>query len=264
MRLTSTLVTGASSGIGRALALACAAPGRTLHLSGRDSARLADTEAACRGRGATVRTRTLDVTDRAAMQDWIGEAGPLDLVLACAGLSGGTRRGETGCARQEDAEQIRRIFAVNLDGVVNTVLPAIASMQTQPLQDGVRGRIAAIASVAAAVASPSAPAYGASKAAVDRWLVSNGGAFAGAGIQLSSVCCGFVRTRMTESNRFPMPGIMEADRAATLILRGVAAGRRRVVFPWWLYAGARAMDLLPVSVVEALMSRQPGKAPQGT
>ncbi len=262
MRLTSTLLTGASSGIGRALAVACAGPGRTLHLTGRDAARLEQTASACRARGALVETRTLDVADEAAMAAWIADLGPLDLVLACAGLSGGPRRPGPGRARQEDAAQIRQIFSVNLEGVVNTVLPAIAVMEQQPPIDGVRGRIAAIASVAAALSSPLAPAYGASKAAVDRWLVANGGAFAREGIQLSSVCCGFVRTPMTAQNRFSMPGMVEPERAASLILRGIAAGRRRVVFPWWVYASARVMDLLPVAAAEALLNRQPPKPPQ--
>ena len=260
MKRNVVLVTGASSGIGQALALDCAAPGRLLHLSGRDGSRLAETEAACVSRGAVVRTRVLDVADRGAMQDWIGNAGPLDLVLACAGISGGPVPAAGGRAAQEDPEQVRRILATNLDGVVNTVLPAVAVLEQQPLENGVRGRIAAIASVAGFVSFPTAPTYCASKAAVDRWMVATGANLAPAGILLSSVACGFVRSRMTDKNDFPMPGLMDADEAARLILRGMAAGRRRIVFPWWMAAGARVMDLLPVRVTEAILSRQPPKA----
>lgn len=195
------------------------------------------------------------------MQDWIGQAGHLDLVLACAGVSGGPRPAVSDRAAQEDPTQVRHILAVNLDGMVNTVLPAIASMERQPRQaDGSRGRIAGIASVAGFMSVPAAPTYGASKAAVDRWLTATGANLAPHGIQLSSVACGFVRSPMTAPNQFAMPGLMNADEAARLVLRGVAAGRRRIVFPWWVAAAARAFDLLPLRMTEALMARQPPKA----
>ncbi len=261
MKRNVVLVTGASSGIGQALALGCAAEGRVLHLSGRDAARLADTEAACIARGAAVQGRVLDVTDRAAMERWIREIGPLDLVLACAGVSGGPHPATAGLPAQEDPEQVRRILATNLDGVLNTVLPAVAAMQRQPRgPDGTRGRIAAIASVAGFVSFPTAPSYCASKAAVDRWMIATGANLHPAGILLSSVACGFVRSRMTAANDFPMPGLMDADRAARLILDGIERGRRRIVFPWWMAAGARLMDLLPLRLAEAILARQPPKA----
>ncbi len=261
MKRNVVLITGASSGIGQALALDCAAAGRVLHLSGRDAARLADTEAACVARGAVVRARVLDVADRAAMEAWIGEAGPLDLVLACAGISGRPHPATADGPAQEDPEQVRRILATNVDGVLNTVLPAVAAMQRQPRgPDGTRGRIAAIASVAGYVSFPTAPSYCASKAAVDRWMIATGANLQPAGIVLSSVACGFVRSRMTAQNDFPMPGLMDADRAARLILDGIEAGRRRIVFPWWMAAGARLMDLLPLRLSEAILARQPAKA----
>lgn len=268
MKQTVVLLTGASGGIGRALALRCAAPGRILHLSGRDPDRLGATAAACQARGAVVHSRRLDVADREAMQDWIGGAGSLDLVLACAGISGGPRAATPDRAAQEDPAQVRQILAVNLDGVVNTVLPAVAAMEQQPPgtgpgQIGVRGRIAAIASVAGFVSFASAPTYCASKAAVDRWMVATGANLAPRGIVLSSVCCGFVRSGMTARNAFPMPGLMDADPAAGLILDGIAAGRRRISFPWWVAAGARLVDLLPAGLVERAIARQPAKAEAG-
>ena len=122
----SVLVTGASSGLGRALAEGCAAPGVTLHLSGRDATRLEAAAESCRARGADVRAAVLDVTDAAAMRGWIDGAGRLDLVIANAGISGGTG-GAT-----EPAEQAARIFATNLGGVLNTALPAIEAMAAQP------------------------------------------------------------------------------------------------------------------------------------
>jgi NAD(P)-dependent dehydrogenase (short-subunit alcohol dehydrogenase family) len=237
----SVLITGASSGIGRALALASARPGAVLHLSGRDAARLAAVESACAARGAEVRPRLLDVREAAAVADWIDGAGRLDLVVANAGISAGT-----GDGTPERPEQTRAIFAVNLDGVLNTALPALRVMAAQPADAaGVRGRIAVVASVAAFLPVPGAPAYCASKAAVDAWTIATAPTARRQGILLTSLCPGYVRTPLTAANRFPMPGLMAADRAAAIMLRAIAAGRVRVAFPWWIAAGARLVALLP-------------------
>jgi NAD(P)-dependent dehydrogenase (short-subunit alcohol dehydrogenase family) len=251
------LITGASSGIGQALALALAAPGVTLHLSGRDAGRLGTVVDACRSRGAMATSAVLDVRDEAAMAGWVAATGPLDLVVANAGISAGT-----GDNRPEHPSQARGIFATNLGGVLNTVLPAIEVMQSQPAgPDGWRGRIVAVASIAAFVAAPGAPSYCASKAAVDSWAVAAALGLRREGIALTSVCPGYIRTAMTARNRFPMPGLMDADRAARIILRGVAAGRIRVTFPWWMGLAARIVGLLPPRLMGAVMATQPGKAP---
>ncbi|ACI51604.1 short-chain dehydrogenase/reductase SDR [Gluconacetobacter diazotrophicus PA1 5] len=258
MKQDTILITGASSGIGRAIALALAAPGVVLHLGGRDAGRLDAVARACADRGARAQTRRQDVRDQDGMARWIGDAGPLDLVFACAGITASTARPAGGGAPREPDGQVRRIMDVNVGGVVNTVLPALATMGRQardPL--GVRGRICAIASVAGYVSFPGTPSYCASKAAVDRFMVATGGNTARDGILLSSVCCGFVRTPMVAANRFPMPGLVEAGDAAAAILRGVAAGRRRIAFPWWLAAGSRLMDRLPLRWAEAYYARQP-------
>lgn len=252
----SVLITGASSGLGRALALACARPGAVLHLSGRDAGRLDGVAAEVRARGGTAHPRVLDVTDAETMAVWIGGAGRLDLVVANAGVSAGTGRGSP-----ERPNQVRGIFDVNVGGVLNTALPAMAAMRGQvPGADGLRGRIATVASIAAFTPAPGAPSYCASKAAVDAWTVATAVTARADGIAMTSICPGYVRTPMTAGNRFPMPGIMDADRAAAIILRGVAAGRRRVVFPWWMAALARVAGAVPPGVSGALLSMAPGKA----
>jgi NAD(P)-dependent dehydrogenase (short-subunit alcohol dehydrogenase family) len=248
------LVTGASSGLGRALAEACAAPGAVLHLSGRDAARLAEAAASCRARGAEVREAVLDVTDAAAMAAWIAGAGRLDLVIANAGVSGGTG-GAT-----EPAGQVQRIFATNVTGVLNTALPAIEAMAAQaPGPDGVRGRVAVIASVAAFVAAPGAPAYCASKSAVQRWAEALDATERARGVRLHAVCPGYIRTPMTARNPFPMPFLMDAEEAARRTLRGIAGGRVRVAYPLPLYLGARLVGALPPGWRNALFTRLPAK-----
>ncbi|MEE9195623.1 MAG: SDR family NAD(P)-dependent oxidoreductase, partial [Alphaproteobacteria bacterium] len=129
----SILITGANSGIGGALALAYAAPGVVLALGGRNQSRLEAVATACRERGATVETAQIDVTDADAMAAWIAKADAaarLDLVIANAGISGGTFTTSGGAG--SGTEQTRKIFPVNVDGVINTVLPAIEIMRSRP------------------------------------------------------------------------------------------------------------------------------------
>ncbi len=250
----SVLITGASSGIGRALAEALAAPGVTLHLSGRDATRLGDTENACAARGALVRPRVLDVRDEAAMRDWIASAAPLDLVIANAGISAGTGGGI------EPPGQARAVFDTNVGGVLNTVLPALDAMAVQPTgPDGLRGRIAVIASVAAFTGVAGAPSYAASKAAVQSWAEAMDGSERTRGIRLHAVCPGYVRTAMTLGNRFPMPVVLSAEDAARRTLSGIARGRTRIAFPFIMYAAARVVGALPPALRTAIFTRLPAK-----
>lgn len=248
------LITGASSGLGRALAEACARPGAVLHLSGRDAARLEQAAAACRAKGAEVRPVVLSVTDAAGMASWIAGAGRLDLVIANAGISAGT--GDS----TEPPAQSRAIFETNVTGVLNTALPAIEVMATQaPGPDGVRGRVAVIASLAAFVAAPGAPAYCATKAAVQRWTEALDGTERHRGIRLHAVCPGYVRTPMTARNAFPMPFLMDAEEAARRTLAGIARGRVRIAYPWPTYAMARIVGALPPSFRAWFFGRLPAK-----
>jgi short-subunit dehydrogenase len=246
------LITGASSGIGEALALAYAAPGVRLFLSGRDGDRLAKVAAACRAKGALAEERRVDVRNGPAMAAWVAEAerqAPLDLVIANAGISAGT--GERGA---ESAEQTLAIFGVNLDGVLNTVLPALDGMRRRR-----RGQVALMSSLAGFRGLPSAPAYCASKAAVKVWGEGLRGVLAADGIGVSVICPGFVESRMTAVNRFPMPFLMTAEAAARHIQRGIAANRPRIAFPWPMATLTWLLAVLPPAWVDGLLRRLPGK-----
>jgi short-subunit dehydrogenase len=250
----SIAITGASSGLGRALAQVLAAPGVTLHLSARDAGRLAETAAACRARGATVHETALDVRDAAATEAHLRAAGPLDLVIANAGISAGTG------GLTEAADQARTIIETNVQGVLNTAIPALEIMAAQaPGADGVRGRVAVIASIAGFIAAPGAPAYCASKFAVRAWAEAADPGARRQGLRVHAVCPGYIRTPMTAFNAFPMPFLMEPEDAAHRTLRGIALDQVRIAYPWPLYAAARLLGMLPPRWIGTLMGRFPAK-----
>ena len=245
------LITGASSGIGRALAEEYAAPKVFLALGGRNEKRLEETAEACRAKGAMVNARAVDVADRAAMEDWIAEMDechPLELAVANAGIS--ARSGDDKTVE----ERTRDVFVVNLAGVFNTVLPLI-----QPMKDRGRGQIALMSSLAGFRGLPNAPSYSASKVAVRAWGEAMRPRLAPHGIAVSVIYPGFVRTRMTATNSFPMPFLMDADEAAGIIRKGLAKGRARIGFPWPLYAAARLTGALPNWLFDPLCARLPRK-----
>jgi short-subunit dehydrogenase len=246
------LITGASGGLGGALAKAYASAGVRLALGGRNRERLEAVAAGCRASGAEVATGVLDVTDAAGLAAWIEQedrTAPLDLVIANAGMSAGTGSGG------ETAEQARRIFAINLDGVVNTLQPAIPRMAARG-----HGHLALMSSLASFRGFPGAPAYCASKAAVRVYGESLRGALASHGIAVSVICPGFVKTHMTAGNKFPMPFLMEADRAAAIIRRGLARRKARIAFPRRLYAIAWLLAALPPGVTDRWLTTLPKKS----
>ncbi len=250
---TAILISGASSGLGAALAVEYARTGVTLFLGGRDEPRLASVAESCRAAGASVHIARVDVTDRAAVAAWVRDAdavAPLDLVIANAGISAGT----AGLDGAEAEEQVRAVFATNVDGVMNTALPAIASMEARG-----RGQIALMASLAGYKGLPSAPSYCGSKAAVKVFGEGLRGALENTGVGVSVICPGYVRTPMTAVNDFPMPFLMDADRAARIIRRGLARNRARIAFPWPLATVVSLLQVLPTSWVDAALTRLPGK-----
>ncbi len=261
----SILITGASSGIGGALALAYAAPGVVLALGGRNQSRLEALATACRERGATVACGQIDVTDADAMAAWIAQADArarLNLVIANAGVSGGSFSAGGGAAGGTD--KTRQIFAVNVGGVINTVLPAIELMRARERPAGgakraIHGQIAIMSSLAGYRGLPGAAAYAASKAAVKVLGEGLRGALGHDGIEVSVICPGFIKTPMTDTNPFAMPFIIGPERAAAIIKRGLDKGKARIAFPFpmtfltWLAAA------LPPGVVDPWLRRLPEK-----
>ena len=245
------MITGASGGIGRALAHIYAAPGVRLALSGRNKERLEAVAAECRDKGAEVSLECVDVADMAAMSAWIARQDAeraLDLVIANAGISTG------GGGGFEDAGQTRDVFAVNLAGVLNTVLPVLG-----PMRQRGQGQIVIISSIAGYRGFPMAPAYSASKAAVKAWGEGLRGWLADDGVRVSVVCPGYVRTNMTAGNSFPMPFLMDPGKAAKIIQKGLAKNKGRIAFPWPMVFGVWLSVALPAGLVEMILKRLPKK-----
>ena len=249
----NTLITGASSGIGEALAIACAARGDALFLCGRDESRLNAVAEKCRAASkgcATVAARVVDVTDANAVERWIGECdqtAPLERVFANAGVSTG----------DETAANVRRTFATNAIGVVNTVLPAVEAMRKRP--ESANRQIVITASIAGYGPLKACPSYSATKACVKTWGLALRGMLAPEGIKVSVVCPGFVRSRITDANTCPMPFFMEADRAARVILGRADRNVGLIAFPWPMRLGTWALSILPWRANELLNRLLPKK-----
>ena len=245
----SILITGASSGIGAALAQAYAAPRTRLALCGRDAVRLAAVANSCRERGAEVIEACLDVTEAAAVAAWIAQverAFPLELVIANAGVQGGLWRDGAG----ETLDELQRVMEVNFGGVSNTLYPVLPAMRRRR-----RGQVALISSLAALRGIPFSPGYCASKAAVRIYGEALRSWLAPEGIGVSVVLPGFVETRLSHTVAGPKPLKLPAERAARIIRRGLARGRRQIAFPYPLYVGMHLMRALPAGLVDAILRR---------
>lgn len=248
----SILITGASSGIGAALAVGYAAQGVTLILLGRDEARLKAVAVECRTRGARVECAIVDVTDKVAMADAIArmdDASPIDLVIANAGISTGSFAGK------ETLDAAEQVFAVNFAGVIHTIHPLIERMKARE-----RGHIAIMSSLAGICALPSAPAYSASKAAVRVYGDALRGMLKLHNMHVSVICPGWISTPLTDKNHFPMPLIMPVERAIHIIIRNLEKKKARIAFPFSLYALLHILAFLPVTTRDFLLHKISAKA----
>lgn len=235
------LITGASSGIGAALARHYAGADTSLVVVGRDSTRLDAVAEACRARGAAVETVRLDVRDRAAtraiLHDLDAQAA-LDLVIVNAAVNGGHPQGDV-----EGEETAFETADINYTGSLNVLLPVLPLMLARG-----RGQIVLMSSLAAYAPLQDAPAYSGAKAA----LVAHGLALRQKvrprGVRINVVTPGYVKTPMGGELKGWRPLEISADRAAVVIARGIARDRDVIAFPALLAALARTVLLLPESV----------------
>lgn len=253
-RRLRVFITGASSGIGAALAREYAARGAVLGLLGRRSDALHALTASLPG-FAGHHIYTVDVTDHAALAaaaaDFIAREGGADVVIASAGVSAGTLTERPG-----DLSQFAEIFAINVTATVATFAPFVETMK----RDTGPRRLVAIGSVAGIRGMKGAGAYCASKSAVHSYAESLRLELQPHGIRVVTIAPGYIDTPMTRQNRFPMPFLMPVDRFAAAAARAIDAGTRYRVIPWPMGVVAKVLRLLPNVLFDALFAHAPTKS----
>ena len=239
---SAILITGAAGAVGNALAKVYAAPGMYLFLGDTEAERLESLASQCRRLGAQVWSTVVDVTNREEMAAWITKSNqirPLDLIIALAGISRGTS------SREETNEETRAVFAINLDGMLNTVEPAISLFR----QRG-RGQIALISSLAGSRGYPVAPSYCATKAAIRVYGEGLRSRLYRENIFVSVIIPGFIKSSMTDANPYPMPFRVSAERAAIIIKNQLSKGPAHICFPGLQAAGVFLLRLLPPALLD--------------
>ena len=244
------VITGASAGIGEALARHYAAPDTVIGLIARRREPLQALAAALPGR---CEIHVLDVTDGAALEraarEFCTRHGTPDLVIANAGVSIGTHGDDAA-----DVAKLRRVLDVNVVGLAATLAAFAPAMRAAG-----RGTLCGIASVAGFRGLPGAGAYSASKAAAIKWLEALRAELAGSGVSVVTICPGYIDTPMTQVNRYRMPFLLTAEEAARRFARAIAARRRLVVIPWQMALVSVLLRLAPPWLYDRFAARAPRK-----
>lgn len=252
MIIKNILLTGASSGIGEALALYYAQQNTTenIFICGRNEERLNSVKNACQKLGkAKIHTQILDVTNKEATSAWINKAeatAPLNLVFANAGVA----------TLQEIPDNIFNTFNINVMGSINTITPTIEIYKKRKDKDKI---IAITSSIAGYHGLPSCPSYSASKACLKAYGEALRMQLLEHNIQVNTICPGFVRSRITDKNTCPMPFFMEADIAAKLIAKRIEKNIGLIAFPWPMRLATWFLSILPNSFSDFIYKRLPHK-----
>jgi short-subunit dehydrogenase len=242
-------ITGASSGIGCALALHYARNGACLRLLARNVSRLREVVVQCQAQGADVKYQTIDVRDRVAMAQWLCEIDqiqPIDLVIANAGISNGTpdKRG------RNNYDGDYEVADTNIFGALNTILPLLPAMMARR-----RGQLAFMSSIGGMVPVASAAMYSASKAAVLSYGLALRASLEDFDLKVSVICPGFVKSPMARRHIGWKPFEISTEQAAKLIVRGLNRNRALIAFPTSLVICARMAALLPEPIQRFVMRR---------
>jgi short-subunit dehydrogenase len=247
--VSSVVITGASEGIGRAMAIEFARGGAKLGLIARRRELLEVLAAELRSLGAAdVRIATLDVTDssaqRTALERFERELGGITHFIANAGVSGRSR------PERDTADEIRKCFEVNVLAAVD----GIEWVKERMVARG-SGTIAGVSSVAAIRGLPDSGGYSSSKAALSKYLESLRVDLASYGIRVVTIAPGYIDTTFTRKNRGRMPFLMPVEEAARIFVRGVLDGRRTVVAPWQYAWIIRALRFMPDAIYDRMIRR---------
>lgn len=243
-------ITGASSGIGEALARHYAGAGTAIGLYARRRDLLERLAAGLPGRTAIYAS---DIADTAAIgaaaRDFMARFGAPELVIANAGISVGTRGDEI-----QDVDKLRHVLEVNVAGLAATLAAFAPAMRAAG-----GGTLCGIASVAGFRGLPGAGAYSASKAAAIAWLEALRVELAGSGVSVVTICPGYIDTPMTQVNEYRMPFLLSADEAARRFARAIESKRRLAVIPWQMALASLLLRAMPVWLFDRVMARAPRK-----
>jgi len=252
MIIKNILLTGASSGIGEALALYYASQKETenIFICGRNEQRLMAVKKACEQKGkAVIHAKVLDIADKSATEKWVTEAektAHLNLVFANAGVA----------TLEETPENIYNTFNINVFGVLNTITPAIEFYKKRKDKDKI---IAITASIAGYHGLPTCPSYSATKACVKAYGEALRLQLLPYNIQVNTICPGFIRSRITDKNTCPMPFFMEAEPAAELIAKRIKRNVGLIAFPLPMRFGTWFASILPNCISDFIYKRVPCK-----
>lgn len=236
------LITGATGGIGAALAMAYAARGRLLFLHGRNETRLSELARGCKGRGAEVETKNLDVAQIEAFVGWIeGIAPRVDLAIVNAGVTSNVRAGESW-------REIDHLLQVNVRAALATAAALVPAMRARG-----SGQIALVSSIAAWFGLPLTPAYSASKAALKAYGEALRGWLAPQGVEVNVVMPGFVRTGMSAQFPGPKRFMISPEDAARRIVRGLERNQARISFPFASSFAMWALGALPAGLSQRIL-----------
>jgi short-subunit dehydrogenase len=242
------LITGASSGIGRGLAIELAKRGARVGLLARRADQLNQIVAEIAAAGAAAIALPADVTDVEAVSkaaDQLrAEFGPIDVLIANAGIGG------SKAADKLNAGDVARIINVNVLGVANSTTTVIPQMIARA-----QGQLVIISSLAAYRGLPKSAAYCASKAAVSAFAESLRVDLKGSGIDVTIIHPGFIKTPLTAGRQAQMPWLMELDDAVKKIARAIEARKKSYAFPWQLATIVRACMVLPIPLYDRIMAR---------
>ena len=234
----TVLITGASGGIGGALAKVYAESGNTLILQGRNALRLEELAAICEAQGARVLTRILDLRNRDDLSAWLLEVcqqEKVDLVVVNAGINSNIGLDGTG-ERWEDVQALVEVNILAAMATVNAVLPSMRARKD--------GQVALISSLAAYFGLPVTPSYCASKAALKVYGEALRGWLASEGVRVNVVMPGYVESQMCRDMPGPKPFMWSAEKAARTIKRGLASNQPRISFPFPLNLGTWFLSVL--------------------
>lgn len=232
-------ITGASSGIGRALAMEYAASGTTLGLLGRDTVRLDAVAESCRARGATVEIGSLDICDTPTVAAWLQEFDirqAVDVLIANAGIVSGTGPG----GQPESVDAAFQVIDINLKGAIATISALTARMQARR-----SGHLVFMSSLAGLVPQADLPSYSASKAGLISYGIALRVRLRASGVAVSIVCPGYVDSPMLGQQKGAKPFTWPAEKAARHIRRRLDKKRHLIAFPWQLMTGIRLLPFTP-------------------